>query len=108
MTQEAHAELVADVLVAVSNLPGGLFWKSHSAVAVTQTRRVVRFNIKGISDIFGCYQGRAVGIECKTGVGNLNDDQKRFRDKLLSVGGQYIVARSVEQVQDDLRSIKAL
>ena len=43
-------------------------------------------------------------IEVKTPAGRLSKYQEKFRDDILSHGGIYIVARSVDEVEQALRS----
>ena len=102
----AHpSDLVNSVLVAVTSLPDGMFWRANTGVAVTASRNVVRFNLPGTPDILGVLRGRGVGIEGKTGLGRLNKDQIRWRKNWARGGGIYIIARSVEQVLSELASI---
>ena len=99
------SDLVNDVLIAVTALPDGMFWRANTGVAVTASRNVVRFNLPGTPDILGVLRGRGIGIEGKTGLGRLNIDQKRWRKNWLRGRGIYIIARSVEQVLAELQAI---
>ena len=53
---------------------------------------------KGISDLIAIKNGKVVFIEVKTDTGELSDDQARFMVDIQSKGGNYIVARSIEDV----------
>ena len=58
--------------------------------------------MKGISDIIGIYQGKFLAIEVKTLRGRLSDHQLRFIDNIKKEGGIAFVARSVDDVIDNL------
>jgi len=53
----------------------------------------------GLSDLVAVKDGRVVHIEVKTPKGRQSDWQKRFQDRLEAAGGEYILARSVEDVE---------
>ena len=72
------SDLVNDVLIAVTALPDGMFWRANTGVAVTASRNVVRFNLPGTPDVLGVLRGRAVAIECKTGSGRLRKKQPNW------------------------------
>lgn len=56
----------------------------------------------GVPDIVGIYQGRYLGIEVKTRNGVVSDNQRRFIDTINAAGGIAFVARSVDDVIDNL------
>jgi hypothetical protein len=96
-------EILPAVLIAVTALPGGMFWRQNSGVFRTlDGRRVVRASAVGVADILGCYRGHAVAIETKTLAGEQRRSQHRFQRKWQIAGGIYIVARSVN---DALRGL---
>jgi hypothetical protein len=47
--------------------------------------------------IIGAGDGRTLWIECKTAVGALSKDQKRFRDGLVANGHAFYVVRSLKR-----------
>jgi Holliday junction resolvase len=53
----------------------------------------------GLSDLVAVRGGRVVHIEVKTPKGVQSDKQKRFQRKLEAAGGEYVLARSVEDVE---------
>ena len=95
MTVDPASQLMCDVLVAVTALPDGCFWRANVGVAVTARKAVVRFNLPGTPDILGCYRSRAVGLECKHGTGRASKDQVRWRTNWERGGGLYAIVRSV-------------
>lgn len=61
-------------------------------------RKGSAFQIRGVSDlvVFGS-SGRCIWLEIKNARGKLSEHQKRFRDKIRSLGHRYEVARSVDE-----------
>jgi hypothetical protein len=57
---------------------------------------------KGVPDILGSFNGRLMGIEVKTVTGKLSDAQERFIQNINAAGGIAFVARSVDDVIENL------
>jgi len=57
---------------------------------------------KGVADIIGIYNGKFLAIEVKTKKGKLSDHQRTFLQAVEDEGGIAIVARSVEDVINNL------
>jgi hypothetical protein len=53
---------------------------------------------KGVSDIIGCYRGRALAIEVKAGRDKLSGDQELFLKCWREAGGIALEARDVQTV----------
>ena len=89
------ADVTVPVLIAVSALPGAIFYRQNTGTFLTlDGRRVVKVAPPGVGDIMGAYRGRPVAIETKVPRGTLRPTQRRFRDAWTAAGGVYIVARS--------------
>lgn len=58
---------------------------------------------KGVSDLTAIKNGVVLWIEVKTEKGKLSEDQNRFRDDMIHAGGNYFVARSIDDVVDILK-----
>jgi len=97
-----HTELVNQILIEITAMPGVMAWKNSTGVGVTQARTVVRFGLKGSADILGVFRGRALAIEAKTGKGRQHGKQPEFQAKFQECGGLYILARSVADAVDKL------
>lgn len=54
---------------------------------------------RGFPDLTALKDGRTVYIEVKTARGRLSAAQLSFREAVVAHGGEYIVARSVSDVQ---------
>lgn len=57
-------------------------------------------SLKGLSDLSALKDGITIYIEVKTSKGYQSDYQKQFQQDIESHGGVYILARSIEDVQD--------
>jgi hypothetical protein len=60
----------------------------------------VRFGVPGTADIVGLIapSGRMVQIECKTATGKQREAQLVMQRVVAAMGGLYVVARSVADV----------
>lgn len=68
--------------------------------------RVVRFGLKGSSDILGIYRGGYIlAIEVKTGRGRQTVYQQRFQAMIERFGGRYVIVASAEECEAWLDSI---
>jgi len=68
----------------------------------------IKIGLKGMSDLFGIVQdkngiGRFLAIEIKTGNATQTKEQKFYMKMIESLGGIYIVGRSIEQVIEEIR-----
>lgn len=112
MNQHAkHERLVADILIYLGARPDVMVWRRVSgSFRLLRSDDVVRVSGAGPADIGGLYSvvlGEAGVIECacalaveaKTGKGRLTTEQERWRDRFVSIGGTYILARSIDDVK---------
>lgn len=79
------------------------FWRNNNTPIFDPTRKTFRampkYTMKGLPDIIAIKAGTFYGIEVKTPVGRLSPEQHQFGRDLILAGGQYVVARSIEDVQ---------
>lgn len=61
---------------------------------------------RGRPDIDGCYRGRFIAVEVKTGRGTVSLEQQAELNAIREAGGIAIVARSLEDVLQGLREIE--
>lgn len=54
---------------------------------------------KGIADLYALKDGRNIWIEVKTPRGRLSKHQERFRDDVGAHGGEFIVARGIDDIE---------
>ena len=57
-----------------------------------------KYAMKGIPDIIAIKIGKFIGIEMKTETGKLSKEQADFARECVRHGGEYIVARSIDDV----------
>lgn len=69
--------------------------------------KVISASKSGVPDILGCYEGIFFGIEVKTPTtsNNVSKLQEYNLDKIVSCGGQSLVAWELEQVEEFLRGL---
>jgi hypothetical protein len=82
---------------------GVFFWRSNNIPVFDRGRGVFRrlpkYTMRGIPDIISVRNGHFIGIEAKAGAGKLSKEQADFARECLRNGGDYILARSIEDVQ---------
>lgn len=100
-------DITQPVLVAITALPGAIFWRQNQGTFRTMDgRRVVSAtSITGVADIMGAYRSRPVAIETKTKTGPMRKTQKTFRENWEKAGGIYIVARSPDEALIALETV---
>lgn len=84
-------------------------WKNATGVAKSfgDEDRVIRFGLKGSADILGILQGgKLLAIEVKTGKAVQTKEQKNFQKMVTFFGGEYVLARCLEDVLTALHSYK--
>ncbi len=78
------------------------YWRQNTAPTYDKAggfyRAMPKHSKKGIPDIIVIVAGRFIGIEVKTDKGKLSPDQVEFGRECVRNGGEYVVARSVEDV----------
>ena len=101
----AEGAVVNEILVAVTKLPGGMFWRNNTGALRDARGRWVQFGLVGSGDILGCYRKRAVSIEAKTATMKQSQAQIRFQSAWEKAGGVYILARSAEDALKGLQDV---
>lgn len=97
-----HQKLVNDILREYGALPGVRIWKNSTGTARSHDgQRVISFGLKGSADIMGIIApaGRFLAIEVKTGSAKQNKNQLAFARMIEKMGGIYVVARSLSDLQ---------
>lgn len=70
-------------------------------------RRMPKYTPRGVPDIFGILEpnGRTLLIEVKTDKGRLSPSQKDFLDEAKKCGALAFVARSIEDVEKNIKGV---
>jgi hypothetical protein len=86
--------------LAANKIPA---WKMNTGAFMGASGHMVRAAFPGCADILGILPGGDNGlflaVECKTGRGELTDDQKEFKAVVLATGGVFVGARSVDDLE---------
>lgn len=96
---------ISDFLFFQMKSGHGVWWRVNNGGVWDAAKRVYRkpmgrLQLAGISDIMGVYQDCFYAIEVKSGVGKLTSEQAAFGQMVRENGGEFIVARSVDDVMD--------
>jgi len=101
-------DLNAEILIAWGAHPSVRLWRANAGQAWVPTKdgaRPVQMNVPGCADLIGIGPGgRFLGIETKSASDSMRESQKNFRAMVERLGGIYIVARSVEDVDRALEA----
>ena len=90
------------VLQALALLRKGDVYKAATVLA---TARPIRFGMVGQADITGIMLGgRRLEIEVKAPAGKQSPEQVNYQRMIEKHGGRYILARSVQDVEQGLSS----
>jgi hypothetical protein len=116
----SEKELQTAILKKYGALPGLRLWRQNTGAAVgmsviAQARRegylpanlpVTRYGSPGMPDIMGIIgpTGRFVGIECKSESGQQTQEQITWQKIITQLGGVYILARYICDVDFYLSS----
>ena len=96
-----HQDTLKTALINLSQLEYCRAWSNNTGVGRDlKSERIIRFGLKGSSDIIGIYKGRFLAVEIKTGNAVQSDQQKKFQKMVCKLGGIYVVIRdtNVEQI----------
>jgi hypothetical protein len=81
------------------------FWRCNNIPAFhrendgrTVMHRIGKFTRKGIPDILAVHGAKFYAIEVKTKTGKLTPDQAIFGRDVQRAGGEFVVARSIDDV----------
>ena len=79
-------------------LKGYFHWRNNTGAFKNDRGGFYRFGTPGSPDIFVLKMGKIIGIEVKSPTGILSVDQEAFRDSFTQEGGIYIMARSIDDL----------
>ena len=84
---------------------GAFVWRNNTGALKDKTNRPVFFGKPGSADIIGVLPGgRFIAVECKTIKGTLSEKQKIFLSSVKDIGGLALVARSVDDVIEAVKT----
>ena len=101
-----EADVQSAILKKYATRPDMRLWRMNVGATAYpgEPTRYVKFGVPGFSDLHGILpNGHAIYIECKRPVGGKqSEDQKTFQGVIESMGGTYILASSVDDVDQVL------
>ena len=96
-----EADIQSLILIYLTSLPDTYAQRQNTGAA-HDGRRLVRYGVPGQADILCCMKGRFIEVEVKTKTGRQSEAQKQRERNITRASGIYILARSVEDVQNRL------
>jgi len=122
LRNDSEAERKKHILVRMSelggfvwNAPTGLFINPRSVCADCARRCPrIRVGIPGQPDTMGLFplpgeeHAFFAGVEVKKPGGRQRGEQKKWEHRCNSVGGEYIIARDADEVEQKLREAGAI
>lgn len=83
-------------------------WRNNTGACLAG-KQLVRFGLKGSSDIIGvANDGRFLAIECKTDKGVTSEWQDRFLTEVSRRGGVALVVHSVDELAAGLEKARVV
>jgi hypothetical protein len=73
-------------------------YRNNTGAFVDKNNHMYRFGALGSPDVVAVKDGRYIAIEVKTAKGIQSDAQLNFQRELERAGGQYILARSLDEI----------
>lgn len=100
MSADRESKLVGDIKFHWGAHPRIRFWRQNVGSAIIRGRYVDFGPPKGCADFIGLIapQGRFLAIECKSATGKQREAQQKFQAMIESLGGIYLMPRSLEDV----------
>ncbi len=93
-------EIQNEILRTFGADPRMRLWRANAGVA-RMGRRVVRFGVPGQADLTGILPGGIrLEVEVKAADGRQTEEQRNYQRMIERFGGVYVLARSVEDVQN--------
>lgn len=102
-----HDRLVSKILIELSKTGLCKVWQQPTGAAYRGTQ-LIRYGIVGSADISGIMNtGIRLEVEVKTGAAVQSQGQKNFERMIISMGGHYLVARSVDDALTFVKMVAA-
>ena len=85
-----------------------LAWRNQAGMVIVKGKKgknyAIKLGTKGVSDIVGCLpDGRILCVEVKAKKGKTTPEQEEFIDKINKLGGNAFVARSIKDVENQIK-----
>ena len=111
MSKTLEKQIENAILSYLNYLPKCYAWKNNTVGIYDKAKGAYRkatgkFNINGVADILGTYDGVLVAIEVKTKTGKPSKDQEQFLNRVKSLGAIAGIARSVDEARGLINEYK--
>ncbi|MEK6879806.1 MAG: VRR-NUC domain-containing protein [Nanoarchaeota archaeon] len=83
-----------------------LAWRTNSGVFKTDKGGFYRAGVSGCGDITAVVNGQHIEIEVKVGKNKLSPNQLSWGEKIIGAGGKFIVVRSLEDLELELKNLE--
>jgi len=106
--KELEKQIEKSILQYLNTILGAFAWKNQTTGIFDPKKKVFRSNknsIKGVSDIICIYRKQVIFIEVKSKTGRLSEHQKIFINRCNSLGVRAFVARSIQDVVEQLKEV---
>lgn len=101
---EIPESVVLGSCLSLLSILGIYAWRNNSGALLDCRRRIVRFGLKGSSDIIGiCPDGRFLAIECKRENGRVRPEQKKFIKKIIENKGVAAIVHNTDELMEVLK-----
>jgi hypothetical protein len=110
MSKATPEKLIENQILFLLFKKGIFSWKTQSVGIFDPIKKIYRrsnnkFHIKGVSDILGILPtGKFLAIEVKSKTGRASPEQIKFINTINDHGGLAFIARSVEDVKEQLNA----
>jgi hypothetical protein len=81
------------------------FWKQNNVGTRKPDGGWIPAPMLGVADIICCVRGRFLAIEVKVPGGHQSQSQGAFEADVRRAGGEYVLAKSIEDVEGILRTL---
>lgn len=100
---KSEHEIQQEILLEFGSRHDLKIWRQNTG-KLSSGCRFISFGVLGGGDISGIIKGgRRLEIEVKNDKGKQRPSQKLFQQMIESMGGVYILARSVDDVREGLK-----
>lgn len=95
-----HSNLLKKTLLALCKIPLTRAWRNESGTAKSfDGQRIIKFGLKGSSDILGISDSIFLAIEIKIGPDKQREEQKNFEKMITECKGFYFIVRNENDIK---------
>lgn len=109
MKKDLPEKIIQSNILNYLKIKGIFAWRNQSTGLWDASKKLYRkarsiHSLNGTSDVLGVLpDGKFLAIEVKSRTGRATDDQNRFMKMINAMGGVAFIARSIEDVEINLK-----